>query len=59
MLREIVFLSKRGDVIFMLYINITFGAGNKPDGGKAFDFSYFMRNIADSRGKIDKKGKKD
>ena len=42
----------------MLCINITFGAGNKPDGGKAFDFSYFMRNIADNAEKLIKKAKK-
>jgi hypothetical protein len=43
----------------MLCINIAFGAGNKPSAGKAFDFSYSMRNIAAIAGKIDKKGKKD
>jgi hypothetical protein len=62
-LQKLFFYRKKGRcyvyAIFMLCINIAFGAGNKPDGGKAFDFSYFMRNIADSRGKIDKKGKKD
>ncbi len=42
----------------MLCINITFGAGNEPDGGEAFDFSYFIRNIADNAEKLIKKAKK-
>lgn len=52
------FLSKRGDVIFMLCINITFGAGNKSAAGKIFDFSYSIRNTATIAEKLIKRAKK-